>query len=366
MSESDSFFDEAEERSIIKGEIVSKYFGAWANVMKGNAKKRNGKLVYLDLFCGRGRYGDGTESIPIKILEHAINHKDLRKLLVTYFNDSEQKSVDILRSEIENIDGIELLTHKPQVECEVVGDDLAKLFEKNKLHPTLMFADPFGYKGLSLRLIKSVLKDWGCDCIFFFNYNRINPGISNEGVRSHMEALFEPDRLDALRQKLSGLSPYEREKTIINAFSEALKEQGGIYDLHYKFKNKSGTRTSHLLIYVTKSKRGHDIMKSIMAKASTTIENGVPTFEFNQAKKQQKSLFGRLDDLAEELLEIFSGQILTMQQIFDQHNVGKPYIESNYKEAPKNLESEGEITVIPPAVERAPGTFGDNVKVDFT
>src|SRR5207248_10024637 len=41
---------------------------------------------------------------------------------------------------------------------------------------TFLFVDPFGYKGLSLQLVNSVIKDWGCDCVFFFNYNRISMG----------------------------------------------------------------------------------------------------------------------------------------------------------------------------------------------
>jgi len=39
---------------------------------------------------------------------------------------------------------------------------------------------------------------WGCDCVFFFNYNRINAGINNPGVKKHMDALFGEERADAL------------------------------------------------------------------------------------------------------------------------------------------------------------------------
>ncbi len=58
------------------------------------------------------------------------------------------------------------------------------MFEQMNLVPTFFFVDPWGYKGLSLRLINSVLKNWGCDCIFFFNYTRINMGLENELVKS--------------------------------------------------------------------------------------------------------------------------------------------------------------------------------------
>ena len=80
-----------------------------------------------------------------------------------------------------------------------MGEEIVKMFEEMSLVPTLFFVDPWGYKGLSLRLVNSVLKDWGCDCIFFFNYNRINMGLSNPFVKEHMNALFGEERAEEFR-----------------------------------------------------------------------------------------------------------------------------------------------------------------------
>jgi Protein of unknown function (DUF5131) len=70
------------------------------------------------------------------------------------------------------------------------------------LVPTLFFVDPWGYKGLTLQLINSVSKDWGCDAIIFFNYNRLNMGLSNLAVDEHMSALFTEKRAASLRYRL--------------------------------------------------------------------------------------------------------------------------------------------------------------------
>jgi hypothetical protein len=51
-----------------------------------------------------------------------------------------------------------------------VDEQVTQLIERTHLPPTLSFLDPFGYKGLSNRLIQAYLKDFGCECIFFFNY----------------------------------------------------------------------------------------------------------------------------------------------------------------------------------------------------
>jgi three-Cys-motif partner protein len=112
-----------------------------------------------------------------------------------------------------------------------------------------------GYKGITLQLIDSVLKDWGCDCIIFFNYNRINMGLPNQAVDRHMNALFGKKRADALRERLSGLNTADREIAIVEEIAEALKALGGKYVLPFTFKTEKGTRTSHHLIFVSKASR---------------------------------------------------------------------------------------------------------------
>ena len=53
---------------------------------------------------------------------------------------------------------------------------------------------------------------------------------------------------------------------------------GGKYTLPFGFKNASGTRTKHHLIFVSKHRLGYKIMKGVMAKQSSVSEQGVPSF----------------------------------------------------------------------------------------
>ena len=163
----DLFFEGSREQSQIKSRIVSKYFWAWAKVIIPTAKKREGRIAYIDLFAGPGRYRDGTISTPLLVLEKAITDPDMRRMLVTVFNDKNPDSVSSLEIAINSLPGIEQLAYKPQVRNEEIGTEIVKMFETMRLVPTFFFVDPWGYKGLSLALINSVLKNWGCDCIFF-------------------------------------------------------------------------------------------------------------------------------------------------------------------------------------------------------
>ena len=366
-----SFFDESRDNSLVKSEIVAKYFWAWAKVMIDQAKKRKKNIAYVDLFSGPGSYKDGSKSTPLLILERAIAHPDMSQMLVTLFNDKDSNNTQSLQQAIESIPDLCKLKHKPIVLNKEVGEEIIQEIQKINNVPTLFFIDPWGYKGLSLKLIGSIIKGWGCDCIFFFNYNRINPGLNNPKVKEHMNSLFGQDRVDSLRTELK-MPPEQRESIIVNAICQALKDVGGSHVQDFCFKNVSGSRTSHYLIFVSKDKLGHSIMKDIMAKKSSIFTQGVPSFEYNQSQAPiQLSLFDSqpLDDLENMLLNEFAGQTLTMEQIYNQHHVGKRYISKNYKEALKKLEQQGKIIADPPASQRRKQkgeiTFGEQVRVSF-
>jgi len=305
MTES-GFFEESRQQSIIKARIVSKYFWAWAKVIIPTAKRRGKRIAYIDLFAGPGRYKDGTQSTPLLVLQKAIEDADMREMLVTVFNDADPENVSSLKEAVAVLPGIEQLKYKPEIHHEEVGSEIVKMFEQRALVPTFFFVDPWGYKGLSLRLINSVLKNWGCDCIFFFNYNRINMGLTNEAVRQHMDALFGKERADTIRVELEHLSPADREALIVEELAKALKQMGGDYVLPFAFKNEQGSRTTHHLIFVSKSFRGYEIMKDIMARESSNRDQGVPSFVYSPASKSSPFLFELsrpLEDLEGMLLE---------------------------------------------------------------
>lgn len=366
-----SFFDESREQSQVKTAIVAKYFDAWSRVMISAQRRvsaQPGRIAYIDLFAGPGRYKDGTKSTPLLILEKAIQDANLRQMLVTLFNDKDEENKRSLGKAIHDLPGIDTLKYAPRVICHEIGDQVVQQFVQMRFAPTLFFVDPWGYKGLSLQLINSVLKDWGCDCIFFFNYNRINMGLPNQAVKDHIDALFGKQRADRLRIRLECLPPEMREFEIIEEICQALKEMGGTYVLPFGFMNDRGTRTSHHLIFVSKAIKGYEIMKDIMARESSEALQGVASFDYSPADQRQPLLFELarpLDDLEKMLLTEFAGQTLPMQAIYERHNVGRRFIKKNYKDALISLEHSNKITADPPAVQRRQGTFGDNVRATF-
>ncbi len=121
-----SFFNESRGQSQVKSAIVAKYFDAWAKVMISTQKRyprgTDERIAYIDLFAGPGRFKDGTKSTPVLVLEKAIQDSDLRRRLVTIFNDKDEDNSQSLTTAIQSIPGIETMKHKPQVTGRKVGE----------------------------------------------------------------------------------------------------------------------------------------------------------------------------------------------------------------------------------------------------
>ena len=363
----ESFFNEPRQQSLVKAEIVSQYFWAWAKVIIPTIKRiGQNKIAYVDLFAGAGRYDTGEPSTPLLILQKAIEEPDFCEMLTTAFNDINPSHAKALQEEIDRLPHIDRLANKPLVHNIEVNKKLAQQIANRKNRPsTLTFLDPCGYKGLSVQLIEAVVKHQGCECIFFFNYNRVNPALNNEGVSERMDELFGEKRATLLRHELQNQTSSAREEIIIRALRRMLRKNNKLVSM-FRFTTPTGQRTSHYLVFVTKHPKGYEIMKDIMAKHSSQAIQGVASFEFNPHLERQPMLLELstpIDDLGEDLLREFAGQTLTMQEIYVTHHLGQPYRKPNYKQALLKLERMGQIRAEP--AKRQKDTFGDGVRVIF-
>lgn len=154
------FFDESREQSRIKTRIVSKYFFAWTQVIVPKVKSRGGnRVAFIDLFAGPGRYKDEVPSTPLRVLGSAAKDPTLRNMLVGIFNDAHAPYARSLEEAIDSMPEFGQLKYKPRVGNRQVGPAIVEELEAIKMVPSLLFVDPWGYKGLSLRLIdrKSVV-----------------------------------------------------------------------------------------------------------------------------------------------------------------------------------------------------------------
>jgi three-Cys-motif partner protein len=135
-----NFFTEPEEPSLVKAQIVVKYFDAWSRIVTTTPAQRIG---YFDFFAGPGRYQSGQKSTPLLILEKAIASPSLRPKLVSMFNDADPNFTASLQQEINDLPGIASLKYAPNVYTGKVGEEFYEHFERIKTIPSLSFIDPW-------------------------------------------------------------------------------------------------------------------------------------------------------------------------------------------------------------------------------
>jgi len=104
-----------------------------------------------------------------------------------------------------------------------------------------------------------------------------------------------------------------------------------------------------------------------MARESSTVNQGVPSFEYNPATRNYPLLFKLsqpLEELEGQLLNDFAGHTRTMRHIYHEHSVDRPFIQKNYKEALKRLEARGAIETYS-SKRRPKNMFADHVSATF-
>ena len=109
-------------------------------------------------------------------------------------------------------------------------------------------------------------------------------------------------------------------------------------------------------------------MKDIMAKESSTVDQGVPSFDYSPADASMPLLFSLqrpLDELEGMLLKHFAGQELSTEAIYENHSIDRRYILKNYKSILMKLEDDGRISVKSLKAKRRKGTFANHLIVRF-
>lgn len=351
MPDNVRFFADQTEQSAVKAHIVSSYFTAWSRVIQ----KWNTSMAYIDLFCGPGKYGDDHLSAPLLIIQSTLSNPSLINKMNFIFNDCDADNIASLKRSIAQMDVAGTLIPRIQYHSETIESNFHNRLKISRNVPVLSFVDPFGYKGLTLNLISHLISNSGSDCIFFFNYNRINMALSsNTKFDEHLKSLFGETRTDTLKKQLANLSPEQREPIVLNALIEALREGKSNYVLPFKFYGTEMARTSHFIIFVTKHPTACKIMKQIMYSNSAKDVDGVATFSFKDSrnfgdKLEQLTIFDcPIQTLKDSLIEKYHRQDVSVATIceaidcdFSNYFVGK-----NVKDALKQLENDGMIDVI--------------------
>lgn len=356
MKEND-FFEKQTISSKIKASIVSEYFPSYCKII---VKKYQPKeLRYIDLFAGPGIYEDGNPSTPIMIGHRCKADDFLKQNVKMIFNDNQYFEALERNFTKEFPEGT--FSKKPHFGKSTVGEhqgisDFLKMcthYNKRNEYPSLLFIDPFGYKGIETKTLAGFLKNWGNEIFIFVNTKRIHPALENDKFEELMMDLFPTTFLNLKNDRRFKSTVPQRLGLIIDSLGKEYKTLLGenIFYTAFKFQEEDSDGTSHYILHLTKGSRGYDLIKTTYNDFANvgTVFDGVNTYTFDAKKygKEINELFDlkkiNIEKLAEELVRKYQGKQISANQLFEEHHTSGLYSRSHYTQALRKLFNEGKL-----------------------
>ncbi len=248
---------------------------------------------------------------------------------------------------------------KPRFGSEIVGESeaiknyLNKTTRGRNQTPTLLFFDPWGYKGIDTLMLSKFLTNWGNEIFLFVNVKRIHAATENEKFDLLMNELF-PTTIDKIRKdRKYKASVNERIKLIMDSLTEEFRKaiNTKLYSSAFRFQEEDSNATSHFVVHFTKHDRGFELIKEIYQSydnIGAVLENdNVYTFDAKQLNGPVNSMFdfGELNiiNLSNQLLKTYKGKKLTARRLFDEHHFTTAYAHTHYAKALRRLQQSGEL-----------------------
>jgi len=357
------FFKEQTISSKIKSLIVSEYFPSYCKII--TKKHIPDEVRYIDLFAGPGLYDDRKESTPILVTRKCVDIPLLKEKARLMFNDVDYGNV--LKNNYDSLFAVNGLKIYPRFgtkkvgECPEIDDFLMKSTMKHGLNglrnvsPSMLFIDPFGYKGVNTTVLTKFMKNWGNEIFLFVNIKRIHAAIENEKFESLMRELFPTTFDEVKNDRRYKLNPQERISLIVDKLGlEFEKELGApFYYTSFQFQEEDNKAASHYIMHFTKHHRGFDLVKTIYNDFANvgTVFDGVNSYTFDPKKNNELELIDfnqmNIEKLAQEILEKYKSKTTTAYDIFERENAeGSLYSRSHYTHALRELVKSGDLSAV--------------------
>ncbi len=358
MAKPDSTSWEIEPHTRAKHEILRRYLGAWFPILGAG----NQRLVYIDGFCGPGRYQGGEDGSPIIALKEAMNHRErLSSHEITFlFLDERKDRIDQLKEEIDLLDipkNFKIYPlHGKFEEIEKIPNDL-KLISV----PTFVFIDPFGFSGLPFRLVQKFLENEKTEVFVNVMINAINRFLSHpkDSVRESIKDLYGTDEVLEI-PKVS----LDRDRDLRLLYQQQLRKSAK-FVRYFEMRDRKNQ-----LIYCLFFASNHHLGFLKMKEAFWRVDKQTGFCFSDATDPDQLILFekGDISPLISDISNEFYQKRVLVQEVKDYVEKETMFLEKHMKEALKQLENQRLIDVEnfkANGKKRRKGTFPSDAIVSF-
>lgn len=276
---SSSFFDDTKrQRGEVKHAILKYYLGGYFGHM-GQVNKFD-EVIYVDGFAGPGSYSshgkkeDGSPLVAIKTLMNHMYLKNIKKVIM-YFVENDPNHFKKLERVINEYRASETMDYDKIILIPKSGnfaDIMSEILDEhesdgnNNTSPMLVFADPFGMKGLPFDIMKRIISRRNTELLVNVMYGFLNrrPDIC-EKVFQEFLGEVNNDWKDRVFGEGNEEKKYRFLQRYVNNLTVACPWD--LYHFSFEIKNKTNRFIYHTL-YLTSYIGNLDKMKHAMDKQS--------------------------------------------------------------------------------------------------
>lgn len=357
---------EIEPHTKAKHEILQRYLSAWFPILGSKIPR----IVYIDGFCGPGKYLGGEDGSPIIALKEALKQPVLANSEVIFlFVDERGDRIHHLENEISLLKKLGNFPSNFHVGCTVneFENTLTGMLDKiqrdgHRLAPTFAFIDPFGFKGAPFDVVKRLLANQRTEVFINIMIDYVN------------RFALHPSPVDRQHIKdLLGASDSEIDQVVnsqdrVLAFRQLYQDK---LHKHAKFVRYFEMRDHrNKIIYYLYFASNHPLGHAKMKEAFWKVDNQ-SGYKFSDRTDPNQPVLFELDpsdNLAQELKRRFIGTTQSAGKIISFVEDETPYISSQARKALNNLENGNEISVDAikaDGTKRRKGSFPEGVIIHF-
>ena len=353
---------EMEPHTKAKHEILRRYLGAWFPILGSKIPR----IVYIDGFCGPGRYLGGEEGSPIIALQEALKQPVLANSEVNFlFIDERADRISHLESELSSfkIPGnfhVNLIVNEFENKLTEILNDLQR--DGHRLAPTFAFIDPFGFMGAPFSLVERLLSNLRTEVFINIMIEFVNRFVEHPTptVQQHIK-----DLLGATDAEINDVvNSQDRKLAFRQLYQEKLHKHAKFVRFFEMYDDKNN------LIYYLFFASNHHLGHKKMKEAFWRVDNQ-SGFKFSDRTDPNQPVLFELDpsiDLAKILKLHFSGTTQKSEAVILFVDDETAYTESQAKKALIQLENSKEIVVEPAKVDgkkRIKSKFPEGVIIHF-
>lgn len=273
---------DCEPRTKAKLAIVNAYLGAWFSILAAKGFKH---VVYIDGFCGPGKYRTGEEGSPVIAARMAsATAEKFRGFKATLILVDEKKAA---LDHLQTIDAIR--KHHPNVEIRIMQgefadkvDEIVDLLKAHPNSPTFSFVDPFGFGDSPFEAFRQLIHNESSEIFVnlmcgFMNRFKEHP---DPQVAAQIKAILGIDDLSAI------IAADDAIDAVCDAFEASLKRIGK-FTLKFMMRDDKNVR-DNAIFFCGRNSKGFEKIKEAMWRVDP--ENGNSFSAHREAREKVQSM----------------------------------------------------------------------------